>query len=48
MSIANTTLNQTGRAIEALAIVMAVYLTLSLITSALMNWFNASAAIKER
>ena len=48
VSIANTTLNQTGRAIEALAIVMAVYLTLSLITSALMNWFNASAAIKER
>jgi general L-amino acid transport system permease protein len=48
VSIANTTLNQTGRAIEALSIVMAVYLTLSLITSALMNWFNASAAIRER
>lgn len=48
VSIANTTLNQTGRAIEALSIVMLVYLTLSLITSALMNWFNASAAIRER
>lgn len=48
VSIANTTLNQTGRAIEALSIVMAVYLTLSLITSLLMNWFNASAAIRER
>ena len=48
VSIANTTLNQTGRAIEALSIVMLVYLTLSLITSALMNWFNASAAIQER
>mgnify|MGYP001757251510 FL=1 len=48
VSIANTTLNQTGRAIEALSIVMAVYLTLSLITSALMNWFNAGAAIRER
>lgn len=48
VSIANTTLNQTGRAIEALSIVMAVYLTLSLITSLLMNWFNARAAILER
>ncbi|MGM9425393.1 amino acid ABC transporter permease [Hydrogenophaga sp. MI9] len=48
VSIAQTSLNQTGRAIEALSIVMAVYLTLSLITSALMNWFNASAAIRER
>mgnify|MGYP003840033555 FL=1 len=48
VSIANTTLNQSGRAIVALSIVMLVYLTLSLITSALMNWFNASAAIQER
>lgn len=48
VSIANTSLNQTGRAIEALAIVMAVYLTLSLTTALLMNWFNASAAIQER
>ena len=48
VSIANTTLNQTGRAIEALSIVMLVYLTLSLTTSALMNWFNARAAILER
>ncbi|MFM8589265.1 MAG: ABC transporter permease subunit, partial [Limnohabitans sp.] len=48
VSIANTTLNQTGRAIEALSIVMLAYLTLSLLTSALMNWFNASAAIRER
>lgn len=48
VSIANTTLNQTGRAIEALSIVMLVYLMLSLITAALMNWFNASAAIRER
>jgi general L-amino acid transport system permease protein len=48
VSIAQTSLNQTGRAIEALSIVMLVYLTLSLITSGLMNWFNASAAIQER
>jgi len=48
VSIANTTLNQTGRTLEALSIIMLVYLTLSLITSGLMNWFNASAAIQER
>jgi general L-amino acid transport system permease protein len=48
VSIANTALNQTGRAVECIAIVMAVYLTTSLLTSALMNWYNARAAIKER
>ena len=48
VSIANTSLNQTGRAVECIAIIMLVYLTLSLITSAFMNWFNARAAIKER
>ncbi len=48
VSIANTALNQTGRAVECIAIVMAVYLTTSLATSAFMNWYNARAAIKER
>ena len=48
VSISNTTLNQTGRAVECIAIIMAVYLTLSLSTAALMNWYNARAAIKER
>lgn len=48
VSIANTSLNQSGRAVECIAIIMLVYLTLSLITSALMNWFNRRAAIKER
>ena len=48
VSIANTSLNQTGRAVECIAIIMLIYLTLSLITSAFMNWFNARAAIKER
>ena len=48
VSIANTSLNQSGRAVECIVIIMAVYLTLSLITSAFMNWFNARAAIKER
>ena len=48
VSIANTSLNQSGRAVECIAIIMLVYLTLSLITSAFMNWFNARAAIQER
>ena len=48
VSIANTSLNQTGRAIECIAIVMACYLTLSLLTSAFMNWYNRRAAIRER
>lgn len=48
VSISNTSLNQTGRAIECIALVMACYLTLSLLTSAGMNWYNRRAAIKER
>ncbi|MEO7762173.1 MAG: ABC transporter permease subunit [Casimicrobiaceae bacterium] len=48
VSISNTTMNQTGRAVECIAIIMAVYLTLSLTTAALMNWYNARSAIKER
>ena len=48
VSIANTALNQTGRAIECIAIVMLVYLTTSLTTSFFMNWYNTRSAIKER
>ncbi len=48
VSIANTAINQTGRAVECIAIIMLVYLSTSLITSLLMNWYNRRAAIKER
>jgi len=48
VSISNTAINQTGRAVECIAIIMAVYLFTSLSTSALMNWYNQRAAIKER
>ena len=48
VSIANTTLNQSGRAVECIAIIMLVYLTTSLSTSALMNAYNKRVAIKER
>jgi general L-amino acid transport system permease protein len=45
---AGTTLHQTGQAIEIIAMTMAVYLAISLITSALMNWYNAHLRIAER
>jgi general L-amino acid transport system permease protein len=43
-----TVLNQTGQAIEVVAIWMAVYLAISLGTSLFMNWFNAKMALVER
>ena len=45
---AGTTLHQTGQAIEIIAITMAVYLAISLFTSALMNWYNAHIRVAER
>src|SRR4051812_11442634 len=42
--VANTTINQTGQAIEGVAIIMAVYLSISLSISLFMNWYNASVA----
>lgn len=48
VSIANTTINQSGRAVECIAIIMLVYLTTSLSTSFFMNWYNKRMAIKER
>jgi general L-amino acid transport system permease protein len=48
VSISNTTLNQTGRAVECILVMMTVYLVLSLLTAALTNWYNTRMAIKER
>jgi general L-amino acid transport system permease protein len=48
VSIANTTLNQTGQAIEAIALIMAVFLTISLGISFFMNWYNSRIALVER
>jgi general L-amino acid transport system permease protein len=45
---AGTALNQTGQAIEIIAITMAVYLSISLLTSAFMNWYNARIALVQR
>ena len=43
-----TTLNQTGQAVEIIAMTMAVYLTISLTISLFMNWYNAKMALVER
>ncbi|MFC4171356.1 amino acid ABC transporter permease [Microvirga sp. GCM10011540] len=46
--VSNTTMNQTGQAIEGIAIFMLVYLCLSITISLLMNWYNSRVALKER
>jgi len=48
VSVAGTTLNQTGQAIEGITIIMVVYLAISLSISAFMNWYNAHIALVER
>ena len=48
VSVANTTINQTGQAVEGVALIMAVYLVFSLSTSAFMNWYNKKVALVER
>lgn len=46
--VSNTIMNQTGQAIEPIALFMLVYLCLSVTTSLLMNWYNAHVALKGR
>lgn len=48
VSVTNTSLNQTGQAIECIAIMMAVYLSISLTISLIMNWYNSYVALVER
>lgn len=48
VSVAGTTINQTGQAIEGVAMIMLVYLFFSLSTSAIMNWYNKKMALVER
>jgi len=48
VSVASTTINQTGQSIEPILMIMAVYLFFSLTTSAFMNWYNKKIAIVER
>ena len=48
VSVANTTMNQTGQSIEGVALIMLVYLIFSLSTSAFMNWYNKKVRLVER
>ncbi|MCE2483599.1 MAG: amino acid ABC transporter permease [Alphaproteobacteria bacterium] len=48
VSIGGTILNQSGQALEVVGIWMAVYLSLSLLTSLFMNWYNRRIALVER
>ena len=48
VAVTNTTINQTGQAIEGVALIMAIYLFFSLSTSVFMNWYNKKMALVER
>ncbi len=48
VSVAGTAINQTGQAIEGVALIMMVYLIFSLSTSAFMNWYNKKMKLVER
>ncbi|MGE5514364.1 MAG: amino acid ABC transporter permease [Bacteroidota bacterium] len=48
VSVANTTINQTGHAVEGVGVVMVVFLVISLALSLLMNWYNAKVALVTR
>jgi general L-amino acid transport system permease protein len=48
VSTASTAINQTGQAIEGVSIIMLVYLSISLATAALMNWYNKKKQLVER
>jgi general L-amino acid transport system permease protein len=48
VAVTNTTINQTGQAIEGVALIMIVYLFFSLSMSLFMNWYNKKMALVER
>ncbi|RLQ87554.1 amino acid ABC transporter permease [Notoacmeibacter ruber] len=48
VAVGSTVLNQTGQSVEVVAIWMAVYLTISLVVSMFMNWFNRRVKLVER
>jgi general L-amino acid transport system permease protein len=45
---AGTVMNQSGKEVETIVIVMAVFLTINLLFSAFMNWYNRHVALVER
>ena len=47
-SVSGTILNQSGRAVEVIVLVMVIYLSISLLTSLFMNWYNRRIRFVER
>jgi general L-amino acid transport system permease protein len=47
-SVSGTIFNQTGRAVEVITLIMATYLSISLLTSLFMNWYNRKVRLAER
>ncbi len=47
-TLGGITMNQTGRELECVLLLMLVYLSISLTISAVMNWYNESVKLKER
>jgi general L-amino acid transport system permease protein len=47
-SVAYTTINQSGRSLQLVLLMMLVYLTISLVFSLLLNWYNERAKLVER
>ena len=47
-AVGSTIINQAGRAVEIILIMMGVYLTFSLLTSLFMNWYNKHTRLVER
>jgi general L-amino acid transport system permease protein len=48
VAMGGVVMNQSGRAVEIVVIWMIVYLTVSLLTSSFMNWYNARVRLVER
>ncbi len=46
--VSSTVINQSGRAVEMISLVMLVYLSISLLTSLFMNWYNQKIRLVER
>jgi len=48
LHVSSSITSQTGRVVEMMSILMVIYLTLSLITSLVMNWYNQRIQLVER
>ena len=47
-SVSNTIMNQSGRAVQGIVLLMSVYLVISLVFSVVLNWYNSRNTMVER